>query len=36
MKRKEYYKPNERGFEREIKKRMEYWDNLRIKLNQKK
>ncbi|MFC1659750.1 replication-associated recombination protein A [Pseudomonadota bacterium] len=29
MNRKEYYKPNERGFERDIKKRMEYWDNLR-------
>lgn len=30
--RKEYYRPNERGFEREIKKRIEYWDNLREKL----
>lgn len=30
--RKEYYKPNERGFEREMKKRMEYWDDLRKKL----
>lgn len=30
--RKEYYKPNERGFEREIKKRLEYWDSLREKL----
>jgi putative ATPase len=32
MRRKEYYRPNERGFERDIKKRMEYWDNLRKKL----
>ncbi len=33
MKRRTYYKPNERGFEREIKKRLEYWDNLREKIN---
>lgn len=33
MKRREYYKPNERGFEREIKKRLEYWKNLREKIN---
>ena len=25
-----YYKPNERGFEREIIKRMKYWDKLRF------
>ncbi|MDR2077774.1 MAG: replication-associated recombination protein A [Rickettsiales bacterium] len=31
MKRAEYYRPNERGFEREIKKRLLYWDNLRNK-----
>jgi len=27
--RQEFYKPVERGFEREIKKRLEYWNNLR-------
>ncbi len=32
MERKTYYKPNERGFEREIKKRLDYWDNLREKI----
>jgi putative ATPase len=30
--RQEYYKPNERGFEREIRKRIEYWDRLRKKI----
>jgi putative ATPase len=30
--RREYYKPNERGFEREIKKRLEYWKNLRLEI----
>lgn len=34
--RKEFYNPNERGFERDIKKRIEYWDNLRKKLNSTK
>ena len=29
MKRQEFYKPIERGFEREIKKRLEYWAKLR-------
>ena len=29
MERTEYYKPIERGFEREIKKRLEYWAQLR-------
>jgi putative ATPase len=29
MKRQEFYAPIERGFEREIKKRLEYWDKLR-------
>jgi len=29
MKRPEFYKPVERGFEREIKKRLEYWAKLR-------
>lgn len=33
MNRKEYYVPNERGFEREIKKRLSYWNNLRKKIN---
>ena len=32
MKRQEFYKPIERGFEREIKKRLEYWTSLRKKL----
>ncbi|HYM71452.1 MAG TPA: replication-associated recombination protein A [Stellaceae bacterium] len=27
--RREFYHPTERGFEREIKKRLEYWDRLR-------
>jgi len=27
--RPEFYKPNERGFEREVKKRMEYWRGLK-------
>ncbi|HSQ97359.1 MAG TPA: replication-associated recombination protein A [Rickettsiales bacterium] len=31
--RKEFYNPNERGFERDIKKRIEYWNDLRKKLN---
>lgn len=29
MERQVFYKPNERGFEREIKKRLEYWQSLR-------
>lgn len=29
MKRQTYYKPVERGFEREVKKRLDYWDKLR-------
>ena len=29
MKREEFYKPVERGFEREIKKRLDYWNKLR-------
>lgn len=29
MKRRELYQPVERGFEREIKKRLEYWEKLR-------
>ena len=31
MKRRTYYTPVERGFEREIKKRLEYWEGLRRK-----
>jgi putative ATPase len=29
MGRKQFYKPPERGFEREIRKRLEYWTKLR-------
>lgn len=32
--RPRYYEPNERGFERDIKKRVEYWDELRKKLQE--
>ena len=31
--RQKFYYPVERGFEREIKKRLEYWDSLRDKIN---
>jgi putative ATPase len=31
-----YYQPVERGFEREIKKRMEYWERMRRKKDDKK
>ncbi len=31
MQRPEFYKPAQRGFEREIKKRLEYWSGLRAK-----
>lgn len=31
MQREKYYRPIERGFEREIKKRVEYWDSFRKK-----
>lgn len=34
--RRIFYTPNERGFEREIKKRIDYWEDLRKKLNFKK
>lgn len=33
MKRQTYYKPVERGFEREVKKRLDYWDKLRKEKN---
>ncbi|MFQ6739121.1 MAG: replication-associated recombination protein A [Alphaproteobacteria bacterium] len=36
MERIKFYNPIERGFEREIKKRVEYWDGLREKINTKK
>lgn len=35
MGRQKFYFPVERGFEREIKKRLEYWDSLRDKINKK-
>lgn len=31
--RPNFYQPNERGFERDLKKRMEYWSQLKEKLN---
>jgi putative ATPase len=31
MARERFYQPVERGFEREILKRIEYWDRLRTK-----
>lgn len=31
MKRETFYRPVERGFEREIKKRLEYWNSFRVK-----
>ncbi len=33
MGRQKFYHPIERGFEREIKKRLEYWESLRNKIN---
>ncbi len=33
MQREVFYKPFERGFEREIKKRLDYWNDLRRKKN---
>lgn len=35
MRRENYYKPNPRGFEREMEKRVHYFDKLRDKLNVK-
>jgi putative ATPase len=29
MEREQFYRPRDRGFEREIAKRLEYWDKLR-------
>lgn len=34
MQRQTFYAPVERGFEREIKKRLDYWDDLRRKKNE--
>ena len=31
MAREHFYRPSERGFEREIKKRLDYWAKLREK-----
>jgi len=30
--RRSYYSPVERGFEREMKKRLQYFENLRVRL----
>ena len=32
MPRQEFYRPADRGFEREVRKRLDYWTNLRAKL----
>jgi len=32
--RPKFYEPNERGFERDIRKRLEYWEKMRQKINQ--
>ena len=31
MGRKKYYNPTQRGFEKDINKRLDYWNNLRRK-----
>ncbi len=36
MPRRRLYFPSERGFEREIAKRIAYWDRMRIEINRKK
>jgi putative ATPase len=36
IQREEFYKPVERGFEREIIKRLEYWSKLRSEKNKSK
>ncbi|MBL8709424.1 MAG: replication-associated recombination protein A [Rhodospirillaceae bacterium] len=36
MRRQRFYQPVERGFERELVKRQEYWDKLRAKRRQRK
>ncbi|MBP5707683.1 MAG: replication-associated recombination protein A [Alphaproteobacteria bacterium] len=35
MGRRTFYTPVERGFEREVKKRLDYWNNLRAKMTKK-
>jgi len=35
MPRRRFYRPVQRGFEREIQKRLEYWDKLRSELQEK-
>ena len=35
MGREEFYNPPERGFERDIRKRLDYWSKLRGKRNDK-
>ena len=34
MEPQQYYRPAERGFEREVLKRMEWWDKRRSELNE--
>ncbi|MFW6124175.1 MAG: replication-associated recombination protein A [Acidobacteriota bacterium] len=36
LKNRKYYEPGSMGFEKEIKKRMEWWENVKKKLRQKK
>ena len=31
MSRPKFYEPNERGFEKDVKKRIEYWNGLKKK-----
>lgn len=33
--RPKFYQPNDRGFEREVRKRMEYWQKLKAEINSK-
>ena len=35
MGRRTFYRPNERGYERELKKRLDYWNGLRQKIQKK-
>ena len=36
MERQHYYRPGDRGFEREVSKRIAYWQQLRDKLSKKR
>ncbi len=36
LKNKKYYEPGSLGFEKEVKKRMEWWENVKKKIRQKK